>query len=252
VESGTPDAYRRWLDHVARRGVPAETIADVVHQHGFGPADFAVLDGLEEITDPAGTSFFLLPLDIGRDDARRAVLMTYVLNAGTDYGASGSDTDFDATPYSADEIWRIADRQGDNGWSYERVVPFVHRNGGRLVTTPAGMLMGLGGNRLLGVFSQRGGTTYGDVFVLNVDRVDDPAGVLRETVRSGRSRHRRDDGSTYAGRLDLDRLLHHEERHSRQWAGKGVAGFVASYVWERIRGRNDTEEDAGLSDGGYR
>jgi hypothetical protein len=29
-------------------------------------------------------------------------------------------------------------------------------------------------------------------------------------------------------------------------------GHATSYLWEQVRGRNDTEEDAGLSDGGYR
>ena len=120
------------------------------------------------------------------------------------------------------------------------------------MTTPNGMLMGLGGDRLLGLFSQRGGTAYGDIFLLNVERVDDPLHELRRAVRSGRVWRQRADGTTFAGRLPLDRLLHHEERHSQQWGEEGYGGFLASYAWEQIRGKNDTEEDAGLGDGGYR
>jgi hypothetical protein len=245
------DAYRTWLENAARRGVSADTIVDIARTHGIGPDDFAVLDGLEEITDPDGKSFFLLPDDISGDDARTAVLMTYILNAGTDYGEDGVETDFPETPYSADEVQRIVDRQKDNDWSYDDDVSFIHGNGGRLVTTPNGMLMGLGGNWLQGVYSQKGGTTWGDIFMLNIDDVDDPAAELRTVVESGRSRYQRDDGSTFSGGLDLDRLLHHEERHSQQWGEKGYGGFLASYAWEQLRGKNDTEEDAGLKDGGY-
>ncbi|MET0819893.1 MAG: hypothetical protein ABWY58_02930 [Aeromicrobium sp.] len=244
--------HGRWLENAARRGIAPATIDDIVRRHGIGPADVAVLEGLDEITQPLGTSFFVLPTDIGAGDARRAVLMTYVVNAGTDYGATGPVNDYEETPYSADEVQRIRDRQAANEWTYSRLVPLVHRAGGRMVATPHGTLMGLGGNRLLGLFVQRGGTTYGDLFMLNIRGVDDPVAELREVAVSGRSRYQRKDGTTYAGRLDLDRLLHHEERHSQQWGDAGPVRFVASYAWERVRRRNDTEEGAGLGDGGYR
>lgn len=247
------DAAQWWRANVARHGVSGDTVDEIVRRHGIGPADLAVLEPMEQSVDPDGASFFVVPRDASTDDVRQAVLMTYVVNAGTGYAASGAaDTDFDETPYSADEVQRIVDRQRRNAWSYSLVVPIVHRNGGRLVTTPNGMLMGLGGNRLLGLFSQRGGTTYGDAFVLNIGRGIDPVNELRAAVLSGRSRHQRKDGATFAGSIDLVRLLHHEERHSQQWAAKGPARFVASYLWEQVQGRNDTEEDAGLSDGGYR
>lgn len=244
--------HAQWLENAARRGVAPATIDDIVRRHGIGPADLAVLEGFEKITDSEGKSFFVLPADISADDARRAVLMTYVLNVGTGYGATGPVNDFEETPYSADEVQRIVDRQAANAWTYARLMPLVHRAGGRMVTTPHGTLMGLGGNRLLGLFVQRGGTAYGDLFMLNIRRVDDTVAELRETVWSGRSRHQRRNGTTYAGRLPLDRLLHHEERHAQQWAAAGAVRFIASYVWERARRRNDTEEGAGLSDGGYR
>ncbi|MCL3816872.1 WXG100 family type VII secretion target [Aeromicrobium wangtongii] len=150
------DAYRTWLENAARRGVSAETILDIARTHDIGPDDFAVLDGLEEVKDRDGKSFFVLPDDISDDDARKAVLMTYILNAGTDYGSASTDNDFDETPYSADEVQRIIDRQERNDWSYKDDVDFVHGNGGRLVTTPNGMLMGLGGQLAAGPLQPEG------------------------------------------------------------------------------------------------
>ena len=108
------------------------------------------------------------------------------------------------------------------------------------------MLMGLGGNWIQRQFSQRGGTTWGDIFMVNIGDRAYPAERLRRIVRSG-----------CASNLDLDRLLHHEERHSRQWAAKGHAGMLRDYGWELVRElvfakANRLEQDAGLSDGGYR
>ncbi|MGH9381031.1 MAG: hypothetical protein ACRD2Z_10530 [Thermoanaerobaculia bacterium] len=247
-----PDGlYYRWLENASRQGVNPETIVDIARTHGITPEDFEILAGLEEIRDRDGKSFFVLPTDISAEDARRAVVMTYVFNAGTDYGDTAHLNDFPDTPYSAAEIQRILDRQQANDWSYDHDVGFVHGNGGRLVTTPNGILMGLGGNWLQNLYSQQGGTAWGDIFMLNVDDVDDPVAALREVVESGRATYQNDDGSLYQGSLDLDRLLHHEERHSQQWAREGYAGFLASYAWEQITGGNETEEDAGLSDGGY-
>ena len=107
------------------------------------------------------------------------------------------------------------------------------------------MLMGLGGNWIQRLFSQQGGTAWGEIFMVNVSTTD-PAEELRRIVRSGRAHN-----------LDLDRVLHHEERHSRQWAARGYAGMLRDYSWELVRelvfGKaNRLEEDAGLSDGGYR
>ena len=60
-------------------------------------------------------------------------------------------------------------------------------------------------------------------------------------------------GSDLRANLDLDRLLHHEERHSQQWARAGHAWFIAQYGFEALGGEclNRFEEDAGFSDGGY-
>ncbi|OBA73782.1 hypothetical protein A5641_04280 [Mycobacterium sp. 1554424.7] len=231
-----------WRDNARRRGVPADAVAEIAERHAITPGSFGILGQAEEIKDPHGKSFFLLPAGISGDDARRATLMTYVLNAGTDYGnAGGRPADFPRTPYRAAEIARIIKRQKANHWSYSRDVRFVHRNGGRLVTTPNGILMGVGGNWLQRQFSRRGGTTWGDIFMVNAGPLGDPAERLRRIVRSGH---------------DLDRVLHHEERHCRQWAANGYLGMLGGYGWELVRelvfGKtNRFEEDAGLSDGGY-
>ncbi|MEV4622742.1 hypothetical protein AB0J74_29015 [Asanoa sp. NPDC049573] len=248
--------YRQWLENAVRRGVSIDTIKKIAAEHHITPEDFKVLDGMEEIRededgDGIFKSYFLMPTDISGDDAAKAVRMTYILNAGTDYGTEGETTDFAPTPYGSEELRRITERQKENSFSYDDDVGFVHDNGGRLVTTPNGMMMGLGGNLVQDQFSQRGGTTWGDTFMLNIDDPQDPAQQLREVATSGHAWYEGDDGA-YRGDLDMDRLLHHEERHSQQWAREGYTGFLASYGWEQVTGGNKTEEDAGLSDGGYR
>jgi hypothetical protein len=92
---------------------------------------------------------------------------------------------------------------------------------------------------------------------MNIDRVAEPAEQLRRIVRSGHAWSSGRDRVPFASGLDLDRLLHHEERHSAQWAAKGYLGMLRHYGRELIRetvfGKtNRLEEDAGLSDGGYR
>lgn len=247
--------YRKWLENAVSRGVSIDTIKKIAADHHITPESFKILERLEEIRededgDGIFKSFFLMPKNISGDDAAKAVQMTYILNAGTDYGAGGQTTDFAQTPYGSAELQRIIDRQKENSWSYNDDVGFVHSNGGRLVTTPNGMMMGLGGNLIQDQFSQNGGTTWGDTFMLNIDDAQDPAQQLRDVAKSGAAWYEGDNGP-YQGNLDLDRFLHHEERHSQQWAREGYTGFLASYVWEQITGGNETEEDAGLSDGGY-
>jgi hypothetical protein len=240
--------FKKWLENAERRGVSSGVVDEIARRHAITPESFRILEKMDEINDPDGKSFFLIPPGTSGHDARRATLMTYIVNAGTDYGRAGKrPTDFPDTPYSAAEITRIIKRQKANRWSYSRDVRFVQRNGGRLVTTPNGMLMGLGGNWIQRPFSQRGGTTWGDIFMVNTCKVADPAERLRRIVRSGHA----------WGNLDLDRVLHHEERHSRQWAAKGYAGMLRDYGWELVRelvfgATNRLEEDAGLSDGGYK
>lgn len=243
--------YAQWLANAERQGIAPEVLVEIARRHGITPEDFEIFDGMKEIKDTDGKSFFLLPDDISGDDARKAVLMTYVLNAGTDYGDAGRrpgvKNDFAETPYSADEVQRIIDRQEDNSWSYNDDVGFVHGNGGRLVTTPNGMMMGLGGNELQDLYSAKGGTAWGDTFMVNIDDPADPAAQLEDIVESGRAWYTDDNGKPYEGSLDLDRLLHHEERHSQQWAEHEHLGMG----WRLLTDSRGLEEDAGLSDGGY-
>jgi hypothetical protein len=248
----------RWRENAERRGVNPRAVAEIARRHGITAASFAVLATMAEIKDPGGQSFFLLPPGTRGGDARAAALMTYILNAGTDYGAAGKrPTDFPPTPYCAAEVTRIGLRQRANSWSYTHDVGFVHRNGARLVTTPNGMLMGLGGNRIQRLFSQRGGTTWGDIFMVNLGRLTEPEEQLRRIVASGHAWYLDGQGTPRCSRLDLDRLLHHEERHAAQWAARGYLGMLAGYGRELLRelvfgATNRLEEDAGLADGGYR
>jgi hypothetical protein len=255
------DGHNKWLENAARQEVPPEVVVEIARQHGITPESFKILEKIEEIKDPNGKSFFLIPSGTSGDDARKAALMTYILNAGTDYGKAGKQpgvtNDFPETPYSAAEVQRIIDRQNANSWSYDRDVGFVDANGGRLVSTPNGMLMGLGGNWIQRLFSQQGGTAWGDIFMVNIGHCADPAQQLRAIVQSGHAWYSDDHGKPFESNLALDRVLHHEEWHSRQWAAKGYAGMLRDYGWELIREKvfrktNRLEEDAGLADGGYR
>jgi hypothetical protein len=257
-----PTGYpQRWLANAARRAVAPDVVVEIAEEHGIDAAALDLLDRFEEITDPHGKSFFLIAPGTSGDDVRQAVLLTYVLNAGTDYGTAGRwpgvVNDFPDTAYSATEVRRIRNRQHANSWSYDRDVRFVDRNGGRLITTPNGILMGAAGNWMQRRFSARGGTTWGDIFMLNTARGGDPTQLLRDIVGSRRAWHTESDGEAVIGGLDLDRLLHHEGRHCAQWAALGYAGMLRTYSWELVRElvfrkTNRLEEDAGLCDGGYR
>jgi len=248
--------YAEWLENAERQGVPPETLVEIARRHNITPESFKVLEGMEKITDRDGKSFFLMPTDISADDARKAALMTYILNCGTDYDETPGREFPDTPPYSADEVGRIIERQSANSWSYNRDVGFVHGNGGRLVTTPNGMLMGLGGNEYQDLFSQGGGTTWGDIFMVNIDDPSDPAQTLSDMIGDGVMYYptERGEGRPGNNRLDLDRILHHEEIHSRQWQRLGYLGFIDAYLTGKlveIFTDHPLEKEAGLSDGGY-
>jgi hypothetical protein len=250
--------HKLWLENAERQSVPSEVMAQIARQHGITPESFTILGQFTEIKDPDGKSFFLLARGTSGDDARKATLMTYIINAGTDYGKAGKQpTDFPETPYSAAEVRRIINRQKANSWSYDQDVGFVDRHGARLVTTPNGMLMGLGGNRIQQQFSREGGTAWGDIFMVNVDDCIGADHRLRQIIRSGHAWFPGGDGTPVESHLALDRVLHHEELHCRQWAAKGHAGMITAYLWEVVRDKvfgkmNRLEADAGLSDGGYK
>ncbi len=250
-DPGNTGNYKKWMENAQRQDVTPATIVDIARTHEITPEDFTVLDGMEPVTDKDGKTYFLVPDGTSGDDAKKAVLMTYILNAGTDYDAAGQKSgvtnDFKESPYSSTEVQRIIDRQNNNPWTYSGDVGFVNANGGQLATTPNGMMMGLGGNMLQDVYSQKGGTTYGDIFMFNIDNPTDPAAQMRKIIDTGTMHYEHDDG-IHAGQLDLDRLLHHEERHSQQWADKGYFGMI----WAATTDSHGIEEDAGLSDGGYK
>jgi EspA/EspE family len=239
--------YKEWLENAERQGVPPETIVDIARRHNITPSSFDVLGGMQRVKDPDGKSFFQIPKGTSGEDARKAVLMTYILNAGTDYGDNPT-TDFAETPYSADEVQRIIDRQDANSWTYDQDVPFILDADGALMTTPNGMLMGMGGNWVQDQFSWKGGTAWGDIFMENIDHGHNPGEQLRAMVESGVSRGIGAEGNPTAGGLDLDRLLHHEEMHSRQWADKGYFGML----WAAVTDSDGIEKEAGLGDGGYK
>ncbi|MDQ3484544.1 MAG: hypothetical protein M3445_03910 [Actinomycetota bacterium] len=260
--------YEDWVRNTVEHGVSADTLIQIAGDHGITPSSFDVLDGMEMITDPDGKSFFLLDTDMSGDEARAAVLMTYILNAGTGYEGG----DYSETPYSSDEVQRIVDRQDDNLWSYDEDIAFVHDNGGRLTTTPNGMLMGLGGDWKQDMLVFSGGTTYGDIFMVNLDDPEDAEEQLRAMVAGGTAMYDV-DGEIVSGQLDLDRLLHHEEIHSQQYAERGLWSFIDEYLGESVDWvwtnpddlnpfpvlgpvtrdgcGNALEEEAGLGDGGY-
>jgi hypothetical protein len=250
--------HKKWLENAERQGVPSEVVAEIARQHDITTESFTILGQFTEIKDPDGKSFFLIARATSGDDARNAALMTYVLNAGTDYGKAGKQpTDFPETPYSAAEVRRIISRQKANSWSYDQDVGFVDHNRGRLVTTPNGMLMGLGGNWIQKRFSREGGTAWGDIFMVNVDATLGADHRLRQIVESGHTWYADGNGKALESKLALDRVLHHEELHCQQWAAKGHAGMITAYLWEVVRDKvfgktNRLEADAGLSDGGYR
>lgn len=249
-----PRGYdNEWVDNAKRRGVPPDVVADIATRFGVTPQSFDVLNSAVKITDPDGKSFFLLPRGSRGSETKKAVLMTYVLNAGTGYG-EGTPHDFPPTSYGGDEVARIINRQNANSWSYDADAAFVNKHGGRLVATPNGMLMGLGGDWLVKRFSLRGGTTWGDIFMVNLDSSADPATMLRAVVESGRT-WGIVDGEPRRRSLHLDRVLHHEERHSQQWARLGYWRFICAYLASKpaewITRVNFFERDAGLSDGGY-
>ncbi|WKG02291.1 ESX-1 secretion-associated protein [Mycolicibacterium sp. HK-90] len=250
--------YREWLQNAADNDVPPETIVEIARQENITPASFDVLKGLERVTNKNDetnlkddTDFFMLPENVSAEQARQAALMTYIFNAGTGYGTSKGSTnnDFAETPYSAAEVQRIKDRQEANSWSYDLL---EHAGGGAFATTPNGMLMGVGGGPIQQLISQQGGTCVGDVFAVNIDNpIDGGAAQLRDIIQSGTMQSDADHDGILAKGNDLDRVLHHEERHSQQWADEGRVNFLRQYFWPTDADPNPFETNAGGSDGGY-
>lgn len=261
LEGETNQWYDEWLLNAARRGISIDEIIKIAQSNGITPEDFTVFDGLEELKDPDGKSFFLLPPGTSMSDAMRAAFMTYILNAGTDYAVADDPgnpqdrattrNDYAETPYSSAEAQRVAQRIATNWSSY------IYIDGASAITTtPYGTLMGLGGSWLEQVMSQDAGTTYGDVLLVNIDNSSDPVQTLRNIIAMGSFPQTNYPEGNVPGDLDLDRLLHHEEQHSEQWA-RHIDWFALSYFeqWFNAGGNgswNYWEQNAGLEDGGYK
>lgn len=258
LEGESSGTYREWLQNAADNGVAPDTIVEIARQQNITPASFDVLNGLERVTDgnltadPADDEdYFILPQGATAEQAKQAALMTYVFNAGTGYGtAKGkANNDFAETPYSAAEVQRIADRQDANGWSYD-LIPHAT---GSFATTPNGMLIGVGGGFVQQNVSQEAGTCVGDVFAVNIDNPPHGAAAqLREIIASGTMLSDSDHDGRLSRGNDLDRVLHHEERHAQQWAEKGRLGFLRDYFTPTDAAPNPFEVNAGANDGGYR
>ena len=236
--------YDDWLLNAATNGVSVDEILRIALNGGITPESFLILDKLEKWPDSDHKFFFYLPDGLTKDEITQAVIMTYVFNARTDYAiADDSDTttrnNYAETPYSLEEFQRIKDRQKANGWSYTWV-----EGTDAVVATPNGMLMGVDNDWPEIWASLNGGTTYGDLFLLNITP-ENPKATLQDLVSKGK-----------LGSLDLDRLLHHEEQHTEQWAKYGFVGFGASYIDDGVatggNGYHNTwEQMAGSDDGGY-
>lgn len=237
LTGATNGLYDDWLTNAARNGVHADEVIKIAQDQKIKPADFDFLAKEERVIDNDGKSYFLLSPANSPAAIQKAVLLTYILNAGTGYGAAEGNKDFPETPYSAAEVNRIYLRTQQNAWSYGggaslTDVTQVHLTGGRIATTPNGMLIAMRGEKEhpwipIDLAIQRGGTTFGDLFTLP-DSSSNPAEVLRSFIRSGSRTLEFEDGSTVV--IDNDRLLHHEERHSQQWAHYGEAQFAALYA----------------------
>lgn len=135
----------------------------------------------------------------------------------------------------------------------------IMQGGGHLMTTPEGIVMGIAGDEALrrfnlaelelgvpdAMWAQRGGTMYGDLFLVNPP-ASQPDSTLVEIVSQGsvfgEDRHRLSD------------TLRHEKVHAEQWFEWGVDGFITEYF--RNNNPHDPcghpmEIEAGLKGGGY-
>lgn len=200
--------FREWLQRTLEAGLTPEQVVELAEDEGVKAGTFDVLDGLEVVRDPVGNPYVRLEAGHGARDVARVVEL---LNGGR--------------PSATDA------RRSANGWTYHwplltgGAVALVLGQGGAVVATPEGILMAAPGPKSFGlvpsaaaVLSFQGGTTWGELFVLNKSS-DDPAGVLHEVIARG-----------FVDDLPLLPLLAHERVHSEQWARYGRFGFLARYL----------------------
>ena len=290
LPASTNELWDDWEANLTAAGIPVSEVVKIVREQHLTPDSFNVLANLGTKKDPDGKTFFVLPVPVDAGTAEQIVLMGYIYNARTDYAKADKsandkiDTSITAdsypeTPYSAAEIARIQQRIAANSASYSDLLQTVQNSGGQVVATPNGMMMGIAmgeqpgdsvGERMakreILMLSQGGGTTYGDMFIVNIDNSQDPLTTLMNIISNGASPLTSDPtGNTTAkyqgigpdgqvGTIDLDRILHHEEIHSQQWAATGWK-FAPKYLFQSVTGKADEkntyEQQAGLADGGY-
>lgn len=247
VLAAPPSLYmREWIGNKIDDAVLNSDLIDFANGEGIHDDVFAPLEDLEVIRDPEGRAFFSIT------EASQAG----EISALTELLAGGQ-------PSLSDP------RRDENGWSYSnsgspvaRTLPdvdLVLRRGGAVVTTPEGIVMGqvantveadLGGSSPVplpnpsGVWAHRGGTMYGELFLINRDS-QDPAASLQTII---------EDGTMHSNGHPLYRVLRHETVHAEQWADFGVSSFIWEYFV--ANDPNDPcnhalEIDADLEDGGY-
>lgn len=220
---------REWLQRTVEGGLTPEQAVELAQKEGLTPETFDVLDGLELMRDPAGAPYVRLENHPRARDVARVVELL----------SGGRPSHSDARRCAND--WTYAGPLGTGG-----VVALVLAQGGAVVATPEGILMAAPGPKVFGVvptaaavLSFQGGTTWGELFVLNKSS-EDPAGVLRGVIARGAV-----DGKPLAP------LLRHERIHSEQWARHGRLGFLARYLTSGRGCDNAYEREAGFQDGGY-
>lgn len=240
-EAGILDGYvttrhREWISWTLKSGLTPGDMVERARQEGVDQDTFEALDGATIWRTPEGRPYVRIE---DASDARQLVRLTELLNGGA---PSTTDERRDANSWSYSSMFGIND--GDAG--------LVLRNGGALVATPEGIAMAAPGPEHLDVipntvdvFAARGGTTWGEIFVVN-GSYEDPASVLEDTIADGVP----PPGS---GAPSLERLLRHERVHSEQWARLGYSRFIWEYLTNGPSNpcEHPLEIEAGLEDGGY-
>ncbi len=84
------------------------------------------------------------------------------------------------------------------------------------------------GVRVQRLLSRQGDTAWGDTYMVNVPVDGDAAGRLRQIVESRHTWHTDRSGRAMESNLALERVLHHKELHSQQWAARGHARMIHS------------------------
>ncbi|WP_166353192.1 hypothetical protein [Phytoactinopolyspora limicola] len=229
--------HREWISWTLQTGLTPADMVERARQEGVDQNTFDLLRDVTIWRTPDGRPYARIE-DAG--DAREIVRLIELLNGGT---PSTTDERRDANSWSYSSLFGL--RNGDVG--------LVLNNGGALVATPEGILMAAPGGKHLGIipntvdiFSARGGTMWGEIFVLNGSH-DDPASILEDTITNGVP----PPGS---GAPSLERLLRHERVHAEQWARLGYTRFIWEYLTNGPSNpcEHPLEIEAGLADGGYR